>query len=215
MPTGYTQPIIDGTVKTPKEFLHLCLRNFGICISMRDMPFDAQQKDYTECIRKYYQDAMGYHAKALENAKAEYERVINLSDDELYEMYVERFSDNRNYYQKRTDDVKKQNAQYQSFYDAIKNWDCSEEFSNIKKFALDQIDISKEAEDYYADKLSKEMLTKEEFISNGKSKYEEDLLEQAKWDIDYHQKELDDITKNMNNVLAFYERFKKEIENKL
>ena len=212
MPTGYTQPIIDGTVKTPKEFLHLCLRNFGICISMRDMPFDASQKDYTKCIKKYYQDAMGYHAKALENANAEYERVINLSDDELYEMYVERFSDNRNYYQKRTDEVKKQNAQYQSFYDAIKNWDCSEEFSNIKKFALDQIDISKEDEDYYADELSKEMLTKEEFISNSKSKYEEDLLKQTKWDIDYHQKELDYVIKNMNDTLAFYEHFKKEIE---
>ena len=212
MPTGYTQSIIDGTVKTPKEFLHLCLRNFGVCISMRDMPFDAQQEDYTESIKKYYQDAMGYHTKALENAKAEYERVINLSDDDFYEMYVERFSHNRDYYQKRTDETKKQNAQYQVFYDAIKNWDCSEEFSNIKKFALDQIDISKEAEDYYADELSKEMLTKEEFISNGKSKYEEDLLEKTKWDINYHQEQLDEITKRMNNVLEFYERFKKEIE---
>ena len=211
MPTGYTQQIIDGTVKTPKEFLHLCLRNFGVCVSMRDMPFDSQG-DYTPYIKKFYQDSMGYHAKALENAKAEYERVINLSDDDLYEMYVERFSHNREYYQERTDKAKKQNAQYQVFYDAIKNWDCSEEFDSIKKFALDQIDISKEAEDYYADELSKEMLTKEEFISNGKSKYEEDLLEQAKWDIDYHQEQLDDITKRMSNVLAFYERFKKEIE---
>lgn len=211
MPTGYTQQIIDGTVKTPKEFLHLCLRNFGVCISMRDMPLDSQV-DYIESIKKYYQDSMGYHTKALENAKKEYERVINLSDDDLYEMYVKRFSDNREYYQKRTDGVKKQNAQYQSFYDVIKNWDCSEEFSNIKKFALDQIDISKEAEDYYADELSKEMLTKEEFISNDKSKYEEDLLKQTKWDIDYHQEQLDEITKKMNDTLAFYERFKKEIE---
>lgn len=209
MPTGYTQQIIDGTVKTPKEFLHLCLRNFGVCISMRDMPFDSQV-DYTEFIKKYYQNSIDYHIEALENAKAEYERVINLSDDELYEMYVERFSDNRNYYQKRTDGVKKQNAQYQSFYDAIKNWDCSEEFSNIKKFALDQIDISKEAEDYYADELSKEMLTKEEFISDGK--YKEELLKNSKWDIDYHQKELDCVIKNMNDTLAFYERFKKEID---
>ena len=155
---------------------------------------------------------MGYQAKALENAKTEYERVINLSDDDLYEMYVKRFSDNREYYQKRTDEVKKQKAQYQSFYDVIKNWDCSEEFSNIKKFALDQIDISKEAEDYYADELSKEMLTKEEFISDGKSKYEEDLLKQTKWNIDYHQEQLDEITKKMNDTLAFYERFKKEID---
>ena len=212
MPTGYTQQIIDGTVKTPKEFLHLCLRNFGVCISMRDVPFDTPQVDYTEYIKKYYQDTMGYHAKALENAKAEYERVINLSDDDFYEMYVERFSHNREYYQERTDKTKKQNAQYQSFYDAIKNWDCSEEFSNIKKFALDQIDISKEAEDYYADELSKEMLTKDEFISNGKSKYEEDLLKNAISNISYHQKELDEITKKMNDTLAFYERFRKEIE---
>ena len=211
MPTGYTQQIIDGTVKTPKEFLHLCLRNFGICISMRDESLNLQG-DYTEYIKKFYQDSMGYHIKALENAKAEYERVNNLSDDDFYEMYVKNFSDNREYYQERTDKVKKQNAQYQSFYDAIKNWDCSEEFSNIKKFALDQIDISKEAEDYYADELSKEMLTKEEFITNDKSKYKEDLLKQAEWDIDYHQKQLDNITKKMNNALAFYERFKKEID---
>ena len=212
MPTGYTQQIIDGTVKTPKEFLHLCLRNFGVCISMRDMPFDVSQGDYTEYIKKYYQDAMDYHVKALENAKREYEKITNLSDDNLYEMYVERFSHNREYYQERTDKTKKQNAQYQSFYDAIKNWDCSEEFSNIKKFALDQIDISKDDEDYYADELSKEMLTKEEFISNGKSKYEEDLLNATESDIKYNQERLDEITKKMNDTLAFYEHFKKEIE---
>ena len=176
------------------------------------MPLDTPQVDYTEYIKRYYQDTIGYYTKALENAKKEYARISNLSDDDLYEMYVKKFSDNRDYYQERTDKIKKQNAEYQSFYDAIKNWDCSEEFSNIKKFALDQIDISKEAEDYYADELSKEMLTKEEFISNGKSKYEEDLLKQTKWDIDYHQEQLDEITKKMNDTLAFYERFKKEIE---
>ena len=210
MPTGYTQQIIDGTVKTPKEFLHLCLRNFGVCVSMRDVPFNESQVDYTKYIKKYYQDTIDYHAKALENAKAEYERVINLSDDDLYEMYVKNFSDNREYYQKRTDEAKKQNAKYQSFYDTIKNWDCSEEFSSIKKFALDQINISKDDEDYYADELSKEMLTKEEFISEGK--YKEELLKNSKWDIDYHQKELDCVIKNMNDTLAFYERFKKEID---
>lgn len=211
MPTGYTQQIINGNVKTPKEFLHLCLRNFGVCVSMRDEPFNLQG-DYTEYIKKFYQVSIDYYIKELKNAKAEYERVINLSDDELYEMYIKNFSDNRDYYQKRTDEAKKQNAQYQSFYDAVKSWDCSEEFFNIKKFALDQIVLSKNDEDDYADELSKEMLTKEEFISNDKSKYEEDLLEKAKWDIGYYQEQLDDITKKMNDTLAFYERFKKEIE---
>ena len=211
MPTGYTQQIIDGTVKTPKEFLHLCLRNFGICISMKDESLNLQG-DYTEYIKKYYQDIMGYYTKALENAKKEYERVINLSDDDLYEMYIKKFSDNRDYYQKRTDEAKKQNSKFQSFYDAIKNWDCSEEFDNIKEFALNQIDISKEAEDYYADELSKEMLTKEEFIADGKCEYKEDLLKSTESDVKYNQDRLDGITKNMNDALAFYERFKKEID---
>ena len=211
MPTGYTQQIIDGTVKTPREFLHLCLRNFGICISLRDEPLNPQG-DYTESIKKYYQDTIGYLNKVLENAKKEYARISNLSDDDLYEMYVKKFTDNRNYYQKRADVTKKQNAKYQSFYDAIKNWDCSEEFSNIKKFALDQIDISKEAEDYYKGELSKEMLTKKEFISDGKYKYKENLLKNAEQDVNYNQERLDSITKNMNDALAFYERFKKEID---
>ena len=211
MPTGYTQQIIDGKVKTPKEFLHLCLRNFGICVSMRDESLNSQG-DYTEYIKKFYQDSIGYQAKALENAKAEYERVINLSDDDFYEMYVKNFSDNRECYRKRTDEAKKQNSKFQSFYDAIKNWDCSEEFDNIKSFALTQLNISIDDEDYYTDELSKEMLTKEEFISNGKSKYKKDLLQKTEWDISYHQRELDNITKNMNNALAFYERFRKEIE---
>lgn len=210
MPTGYTQQIIDGTVKTPKEFLHLCLRNFGVCVSMRDEPFNLQG-DYTEYIKKFYQDSIDYHTKELENAKAEYERVNNLSDDDFYEMYVKDFSNDRDYYQKRTDEAKKQNAKYQSFYDAIKSWDCSEEFSNIKKFALNQIDISKEAEDY-TDELSKKMLTKEEFISNHRDEYKKDILRTTKWNIDFHQKEIYNLIKKMNDTLSFYERFKEEIE---
>lgn len=211
MPTGYTQQIIDGTVKTPKEFLHLCLRNFGICISMRDEPLNPRG-DYTEYIKKYYQDTIGYLNKVLENAKKEYDRISNLSDDDLYEMYVKKFTDGRNYYQKRTDEAKKQNAKYQSFFDAIENWDCSEEFRNIKKFALDQIDDSKEPEDFYKDELTKKMLTKKEFISDGKYEYKENLLKNAEQDVNYKQERLDDAIKNMNDALAFYERFKKEIE---
>ena len=211
MPTGYTQQIIDGKVKTPKEFLHLCLRNFGICISMRDEPLNSQE-DYTESIKKYYQDTIGYYSKKLENANKEYTRILNLSDDDLYEMYVEKFTNDRDYYQKITDGINKQNVQYQSFYDAIENWDCSEEFSNIKEFALNQINISKENENYYKDELSKKMLTKEEFIADSKYKYKENLLKSAEQDVNYNQERLDEAIGNMNDGLAFYERFKKEIE---
>ena len=212
MSTRQTQKIIDDTVKTPKEFLHLCLINLGICVSTGDIPFDTSQENYTEYIKKSYQDLISHHTRALKNAKAKYERVINLSDDDLYEMYVKKFTDDRNYFQERIEGVKKKNAKYQLFYDAIKNWDCSEEFDNIKRFALNQIKISRELVVDYKDELSKKMLTKKEFISNDKSKYKEGLLKNTEWEISYHQERIDAITKNMNIALTFYERFKKEIE---
>ena len=56
------------------------------------------------------------------------------------------------------------------------------------------------------------MLTKKEFISDGKYKYKEDLLKNAEEDVNYKQERLDDAIKNMNDALAFYERFKKEID---
>lgn len=82
---------------------------------MRDESLNLQS-DYTEYIKKFYQVLIDYHIKELKNAKAEYERIINLSYDELYEMYVNKFTDNREYYRKIADEAKKQNAQYQSFY---------------------------------------------------------------------------------------------------
>lgn len=36
MPTGYTAYIEDGSITTGKEFLMLCLRNFGISIDGND-----------------------------------------------------------------------------------------------------------------------------------------------------------------------------------
>ena len=210
MATGYTQQIINGEVKTPKEFLHLCLRNFGVCYSMRDEPLNSQ-RDYTESIKKWNQSSIDYHINALENAKKEYERITNLSDDDLYKRYVKEFTNNRKYCQKELDNIMNHNATYKLFYDAIKNWNCSAEFNNIKDFALNQIDISKDSGDYYKDVLSQEMLTKEEFISN--NKYKEELLKNAKQGIDYHQEQLDNTIKKMNDELTFYENFKKEIEN--
>ena len=73
-------------------------------------------------------------------------------------------------------------------------------------------DISKENEDSYKDELSKKMLTKEEFIADGKYKYRENLLNTVEWSVNYNQERLDEAIENMNDGLAFYERFKKEIE---
>ena len=61
MPTGYTAYIKDGDITTGKDFLKLCLRNFGIAINMRDEPLSKPvptqfepnpyyKKDYEETV---------------------------------------------------------------------------------------------------------------------------------------------------------------------
>jgi hypothetical protein len=40
MPTGYTDGVQDGTVKTLKEYALICARAFGATITMRDAPLD-------------------------------------------------------------------------------------------------------------------------------------------------------------------------------
>ena len=44
MPTGYTAYIEDGNITTGKEFLKLCLREFGIAVDMRDEHYQFQSQ---------------------------------------------------------------------------------------------------------------------------------------------------------------------------
>ena len=65
MPTGYTAFIENGKVKTAKQFLHLCLRAFGICVRMRDDSLEVED-DYTPKIIDGYQKDIEYHQKYLD-----------------------------------------------------------------------------------------------------------------------------------------------------
>ena len=62
MPTGYTAGIIDGDIKTFKEYAVLCMRAFGATIHMRDdsldtkyeprLPSDYHKQSYEDLIQK-------------------------------------------------------------------------------------------------------------------------------------------------------------------
>ena len=211
MPTGYTQMIIDGKVKSPKDFLHLCLRNFGVCVCMRDESLDAQE-DYSKKIFDFYQHDVDYHKNALKSAEEELKRIMQLTDDELYQKYVGEKSDTKKYCEEGLKNANEINAKYAQFSESIKNWDCSPEYENIKNFALDQLKISEMDTDYYEEQLAEIGDLSRESFQEKKEEYLNKLKKHVEWEIGYHQDEMEKAISRQTEMVSFYHFFKQELE---
>lgn len=225
MPTGFTEKIINGEVRTPKDFLHLCLRGFGILACISDQNLDVN-KDYTDVIMKYTQSSIDYHKKFLEVAKEKLKQYQEMSDDDLYQKYVQENSKRK----KDCEDVICENeginAKYADFAERIRNWECSPEYESIKNFALEQLKISKENVDYWEDELAKiGDLSREDFEKENtvwdeklgkyisrKEEYKYRLIDAVNWDVDYHQKEMENAISEQTRRINYYHFFKQELE---
>ena len=213
MPTGYTSFIEDGKVKTAKQFLHLCLRAFGVCINMRDDGLKLTD-DYTEDISKGYQEDINYHKKQLTSAEKKLSEIQSMTEDELCKKYIKDTSDNIQYYLKEEDKRSQNNKKYLEIRSVIETWDCNPEFQSIKDFALNQIDISMDKSDYYQKVIEKYGEPTKEGFQKKKEEYLQKLIKDAQWDVDYHTEELNKVIDRKEKNLKFYKEFKEEL-NKL
>ena len=75
MPTGYTAYIEDGNITTGKEFLKLCLREFGIAVDMRDEPLSVPVPAHFEPDEWYKNHYMNTVKKLKENESLTFEEV--------------------------------------------------------------------------------------------------------------------------------------------
>ena len=211
MPTGYTQMIKNGQVKTPQEFLHLCLRNFGVCISMKDEPLDVR-KDYTDNIKKFTQGDVDYHKEKMKSAEERMQKILKMTDEELYQMYLKKYSDTKVWCEEGLKEAYAINEKYNELSIAISKWDCSPDYEPIKKFALDQLSVSMEGTDYYEKELAKiGDLSRESFQKN-RDEFYNGLIADTQWDINYHKDEMERAMQRQADTLTFYHSFKQELE---
>jgi len=175
MPTGYTAYIEDGEITKGKDFLLKCARAFGACIDMRDdslsVDIPAELKPST------------YHKEALERAYLELEKYKTMTLEEAQNILDEDYINN----QKSCRESIIKNSQIQERYSKVRkeieDWTPpTSEHYNLKKFALEQIDISMNhnMEDYYKKELVKPKKTAEEYITT--------MIEGAADNIKYHLK---------------------------
>ena len=159
MPTGYTAYIKDGDITTGKDFLKLCLRNFGVAINMRDEPLSKPvtiqfepnpyyKKDYEETVEIRNK----YRQMTFEEAKKE-----------LIEKHKKDIESTR----KSLDKYIAEDERYMKVRDEIEKWiPPTSEHENVKKFALNQIDISLNTDirEYCNKELSKDLDVSDEAV---------------------------------------------------
>lgn len=217
MPTGYTVFIENKQCNSAKQFLKLCLRNFGVLFKYRDEPLSLDfEPDFID------ENANSLLIKDNENRiekyKKELEEYDNLSYDDKALKIKEDCLKELNYYIKIYDEGVKLNAKYDDFIEAIEDWNCSEDFELIKEFAINQCKISKENLDYCKEeivnyqKLLDNIETSKYTVQCEIDKHRNTIIENIKSCQDYIER-----IKEQNNKYEskkeFYDRFIKELEN--
>lgn len=211
MPTGYTSFIEEGKVRTAKQFLHLCLRAFGVCSHMRDESLELKD-DYTKDIIKGYQQDIDYHQKNLDEAEKRLTEIRKMSEADLCKKYIKETKEKIKNLQKARQKEFGEYGDYLMIRSDVEKWKCSEQFQNIKDFALNQIDISMPKDDYYSEELKNCGNPTEEGFQEKKDEYLASLITDAEWDINYHTEERDNAIKKREESLKFYIEFKEELE---
>ena len=176
MPTGYTAHIEDGEITTGKEFLRLCTRAFGIAIDVKDEPLSTPTPSSFEP-SPFYKESYDRALNKLEelNKMTFEEAKIQMRAD-----YEKRISDYKAYAERET----AMNEKYAKVRKEVEEWiPPTEEHEGIKKFALEQIDMSMTKQKYIDGYLEK---TKEEFDDSDEAvqNYINDI-------IDYYQRDIE------------------------
>lgn len=135
MPTGYTAKLHDGEQQTFREFALACARNFGALISMRDAPPDAEIPDRFE--------PSTYYAKALEEAKARYAELSNMTAEQADEAAAADHAKAHAAWEASKAKGVEVVARYQAMRAEVEAWEPpTAEHQGLKKFMLDQLDES-------------------------------------------------------------------------
>lgn len=169
MPTGYTSYIKDGKITSGKEFLKLCTRAFGIAIDLKEKSLDVPTPNHFE--------PHPYYEKAYKDSLVSREKAYSMTLEEVKEDIISKYNDNKASAERCLKDYKDEDKKYLKVREEVEKWTPpTPEHENLKKFCLDQIDMSLNTFLYkwYKEEINKELDTSDDAIR----KYIDDLKDQ-------------------------------------
>ena len=135
MPTGYTAYIKDGKITSGKEFLKLCTRAFGIAVDLKDESLDVPTPNHFE--------PHPYYEKAYKDSLASREKAYSITFEEVKEDIISKYHDNKGRAAKILEEYKDEDKKYLKIREEVEKWiPPTPEHENLKKFCLEQIDMS-------------------------------------------------------------------------
>ena len=135
MPTGYTAYIKDGKITSGKEFLKLCTRAFGIAVDLKDESLDVPIPNHFE--------PHPYYEKAYKDSLVSREKAYSMTLEEVREDIISKYNDNKGRAAKILEEYKDEDKKYLKVREEIERWiPPTSEHENLKKFCLEQIDMS-------------------------------------------------------------------------
>lgn len=203
MPTGYTIKIEDGSIKTGKEFLSLCCRAFNVCVMMKEDSLDKPTpKEFG--IDPFYEEQ-------IEQLKKDLEKAENITIEEAEEMLKEDQRQTEDYVSKKVLEEKHNLEKYNAIESEILAWTPpTPEHENLKKFALEQVRVSKPKENdfkYYREMVeSINSLTPEEY----KQRRINILKESLQRAIENYEEHVEAISDKNRWLKEFWESFEEE-----
>jgi len=182
MPTGYTAAITEGEGVTLRQFMLKCVRAMGVCIELRDAPWDAPIPKGTEPSSSEIR-----HEGSIVRVTAEIEKLEALTDTECDAQAEEDYREALISHEKRMEEGRLQKARYEAMLAQVEAWvPPTPDHENYKKFMIDQIQESVRFDCAWLDDPSRRLPPVRE---EGES-WRELRLEAARDNLTYHQKGL-------------------------
>ena len=205
MPTGYTAGVVDGTIKTFKDFAKNCMRAFGATIHMRDQPMN---KKYEPRVPD------SYYLENLEEAKAQLAGLDTLPDEYFVNKVHSEIKSEIKYCLKKIEEKKEIKQRLDSLLSESESWNPpTEEHTEFKKFMINQL---QQTLDYDADVSYYEVELEEQYKKLESpidvEKVKADLRKEYEEAVKTRQKSLDEEIERCNKSNEWVNQLLKSIE---
>lgn len=205
MPTGYTADIVEGKVKTFKDFAKRCIRAFGATIHMRDEPLSKKYEP-----RKADQ----YYIDRVEECEEELIKLKNAGDQFFIDKIRSGLNSDYAYYSNRIKEIQEVRARLDSILEEAEKWvPPTEDHVEAKKFMINQLEETIRYDgdaDYYVDELEKIKTKLESPIDVLKIRYE--MIADAEEELERARERLKEETDRCEDSNKWAEQFLKSIE---
>ena len=200
--TGYTCDIVNGKIKTAEDYLKNCLYAFGVLISYRDADHGTELPDEIPLDT--------YHINQIESAKKHLEEYKARTDDEWREALRKDLEREQESYNKAIKENQEMLDRINPIKAKIEAWNCGEKYADVKKFALEQLNMTEPDDtEWYVEGIKayeKALSDETEFQA-----WKQRNIEMAQRVLDYEVQHAEEDRQRHQKVNDYLSGFKKEI----